>query len=46
MPPLRQPFTVQDMGGWSKASAEVIDELWLKQILPGLDQLINGALTQ
>ena len=37
LPPLVQPFTVQDLGGWSRAYAEVIDGVWQKQIQPQLE---------
>ena len=45
LPPLRQPFTVQELGGWSKASAEVIDGLWQKRILPQLVVETVGPLS-
>jgi sulfate/thiosulfate transport system substrate-binding protein len=43
--PLQQPFTVQDLGGWPKAYAEVIDGVWQKQIEPRLDVDIVGPLS-
>lgn len=45
MPPLQQPFTVQELGGWPKASAEIIDGAWQKQIAPRLDAEIIGPLS-
>jgi ABC-type sulfate transport system substrate-binding protein len=45
MPPLQQPFTVQELGGWPKASAEVIDGVWQKQIQPRLDVEIVRPLS-
>ncbi len=45
MPPLVQPFTVQDLGGWPKAYAEVIDGVWQKQILPRLKIETIGPLS-
>ena len=44
MPPLDQPFTVQDLGGWPKAYAEVIDGLWLHEIEPELDVVPLGNM--
>jgi sulfate/thiosulfate transport system substrate-binding protein len=43
--PLLQPFTVQDLGGWPRAYADVIDGLWQKQIRPRLDAEIVGPLS-
>jgi sulfate transport system substrate-binding protein len=45
MPPLQQPFAVQDLGGWPRASAEVIDGVWQQQIQPQLDVEIIGPLS-
>lgn len=45
MPPLLQPFTVQDLGGWSKASAEVINGVWQVQIQPRLHVETVGPLS-
>lgn len=44
LPPLRDPFTVHDLGGWPRAYGQVIDGLWLQQIGPGLDAQIVGPL--
>jgi len=44
MPPLQQPFTVQELGGWPRASAEVIDGVWQKQIEPRLNVEIVSPL--
>lgn len=44
MPPLQQPFAVQELGGWARASAEVIDGVWQQQIQPWLDAEIIGPL--
>jgi sulfate transport system substrate-binding protein len=32
--PLAQPFTVDDLGGWSTAYAELIEGLWMAEIEP------------
>lgn len=32
-----QPFTVDDLGGWSRAYLEVVDGIWGSQISPRLD---------
>jgi sulfate/thiosulfate transport system substrate-binding protein len=45
MPPLQQPFTVQELGGWPRASAEVIDSVWQRQIQPWLDAEIIGPVS-
>lgn len=45
MPALQQPFTVQDLGGWPQASAQVIDGVWRAQIAPQLDVQIIGPLS-
>jgi sulfate transport system substrate-binding protein len=45
MPPLHQPFTVQELGGWARASAEVIDGVWQQQIQPQLDVDTIGPLS-
>jgi sulfate transport system substrate-binding protein len=34
--PLAQPFTVEDLGGWSQAYADLVDGVWKKEIAPGL----------
>jgi ABC-type sulfate transport system substrate-binding protein len=34
--PLAQPFTVEDLGGWSQAYADLVDGVWKKEIEPGL----------
>lgn len=44
MPPLQQPFTVLALGGWPKASADVIDGVWQRQIYPQLDVDVLGPL--
>jgi len=36
-PPLDSPFTVDTLGGWSAAYADVIETLWAGQIEPQLD---------
>lgn len=36
-PELVQPFTVEDLGGWSRAHNEVVEGLWQAEIEPRLD---------
>ncbi len=36
-PPLDQPFTVEDLGGWSKAYSELVETLWQTEIRSRLD---------
>jgi sulfate transport system substrate-binding protein len=36
-PSLEQPFTVEDLGGWPRAYAELVDALWQAEIEPRLD---------
>ncbi len=36
-PKVAQPFTVEDLGGWSRAYAEVVETLWQARIEPYLD---------
>ena len=36
-PPMIQPFTVEDLGGWSHAYTEFVDTLWREEIEPYLD---------
>jgi ABC-type sulfate transport system substrate-binding protein len=36
-PKVAQPFTVEDLGGWARAYAEVVETLWQTRIEPGLD---------
>jgi ABC-type sulfate transport system substrate-binding protein len=36
-PPMTQPFTVEDLGGWSHAYTELIETLWREKIEPCLD---------
>jgi ABC-type sulfate transport system substrate-binding protein len=36
-PTLVQPFTVEELGGWPQAYADLIDTLWQKEIEPRLD---------
>lgn len=37
LPVVAAPFTVEDLGGWSQAYAEVVETLWQAQIEPRLD---------
>jgi len=36
-PPLAQPFTVEDLGGWSRAYRELVEGLWQTEIAPSLE---------
>jgi ABC-type sulfate transport system substrate-binding protein len=36
-PPLIQPFTVEELGGWSRAYIELVEALWQTEIEPRLD---------
>jgi ABC-type sulfate transport system substrate-binding protein len=36
-PPLVQPFTVEDLGGWSQAYSDLVETLWQTEIEPSLD---------
>jgi ABC-type sulfate transport system substrate-binding protein len=36
-PPLVQPFTVDDLGGWPQAYQDLVETLWQKEIEPSLD---------
>jgi ABC-type sulfate transport system substrate-binding protein len=36
-PALEEPFTVDDLGGWSEAYAEIVEDLWQANIVPRLD---------
>ena len=36
-PPMTQPFTIEDLGGWSHAYTEIIETLWREEIEPCLD---------
>ena len=36
-PPLARPFTVQELGGWSQAYAELVETLWQLEIEPRLN---------
>jgi ABC-type sulfate transport system substrate-binding protein len=36
-PELVQPFTVEDLGGWSRAHNELVEALWQAEIEPRLD---------
>lgn len=36
-PELVHPFTVEDLGGWSRAYSNLVEGLWKKKIEPGLD---------
>ena len=36
-PGIPQPFTVEDLGGWSQAYTEVVEGLWQTEIEPRLD---------
>ncbi|MCL7452100.1 MAG: extracellular solute-binding protein [Anaerolineae bacterium] len=35
--PVARPFTVDEMGGWSRAYVELIEELWIAEIEPRLE---------
>ncbi len=36
-PRVLQPFTVADLGGWSRAYADLVETLWKSEIEPRLD---------
>jgi len=36
-PDIAQPFTVDDLGGWSQVYDQVVETLWQERIEPGLD---------
>jgi ABC-type sulfate transport system substrate-binding protein len=36
-PSLDQPFTVDDLGGWSRAYSDLVETLWQQEIEPRLD---------
>jgi sulfate transport system substrate-binding protein len=36
LPTLAEPFTVEDLGGWSRAYEELVKGLWQTEIAPGL----------
>ena len=36
-PPMRQPFTVENLGGWSRAYTELVETFWREEIEPYLD---------
>jgi ABC-type sulfate transport system substrate-binding protein len=36
-PPLVQPFTVDDLGGWSQAYSDLVEALWQTKIEPSLE---------
>ena len=36
-PPLVDPFTVEELGGWSRAYGELVEALWQMEIEPRLD---------
>jgi ABC-type sulfate transport system substrate-binding protein len=36
-PPLARPFTVEELGGWSRAYPELVETLWQGEIEPRLD---------
>jgi ABC-type sulfate transport system substrate-binding protein len=36
-PPLVDPFTVEELGGWSRAYSELVESLWQMEIEPRLD---------
>jgi len=36
-PQLEQPFTEDDLGGWTWAYSELVEQFWLKEIEPRLD---------
>ncbi len=42
--PLIQPFTVEDLGGWSYAYTELVEILWQEEIEPGLDLIPSPML--
>jgi ABC-type sulfate transport system substrate-binding protein len=43
---LEQPFTVEDLGGWSRAYSELVDALWQGEIEPQLDLVPNPRLAE
>ncbi|HSM56618.1 MAG TPA: extracellular solute-binding protein [Candidatus Sulfomarinibacteraceae bacterium] len=36
-PPLQDPFTVEDLGGWTQAHQQIVKALWQDEIEPRLD---------
>jgi ABC-type sulfate transport system substrate-binding protein len=36
LPALAQPFTVEDLGGWTQAYTQLIEGLWQSEIEPSL----------
>ena len=45
-PTLEQPFTVEDLGGWPRAYAELVDALWRGEIEPQLDLVPTSRLME
>jgi sulfate transport system substrate-binding protein len=43
-PPISNPFTVEDLGGWSHAYSELVEEYWQTEIEPGLDLIPTPML--
>jgi sulfate transport system substrate-binding protein len=41
---LNRPFTVTDLGGWSKAYADIVEQLWQQKIEPRLQMEPAGNL--
>ncbi len=37
-PPIADPFTVADLGGWSVAHPQIIEAIWKDQVLPELNR--------
>jgi ABC-type sulfate transport system substrate-binding protein len=45
-PRLEQPLTAEDLGGWSRAYAELLDTLWQEEIEPQLDLVPTPRLAE
>jgi sulfate transport system substrate-binding protein len=45
-PSLERPFTVEDLGGWSHAYAELVDTFWQEEIEPQLDLVPTPRLVE
>lgn len=44
--PLTQPFSVEDLGGWSSAHRRIVETLWQEEIEPRLDLDTSTPLLQ
>jgi ABC-type sulfate transport system substrate-binding protein len=43
---LEQPFMIEDLGGWSRAYADLVDALWQGEIEPQLDLVPSPRLAE